>query len=309
MAEQESKAAVLGALAANLAIAATKLAASIYTGSSAMLTEAIHSAVDTGNQGLLLLGMHRAKRPPTPSHPMGYGMELYFWTFVVALTIFALGGAFSIYEGYEKILEPEPITSGWVNLAVLVAAMIFEGASLVYAIRTFRSANPEGSLWRAIRQSKDPSGFAVIFEDTAAVIGLMIAFVGVCLVIFGGFELADGIASVCIGVLLIIAAGFLAAETLSLLTGESASRQVLDKVRKILDDDPRIVEVAEILSMHLGPHEILIAATVDLADQSQGAEIEQAIQGLTQDITAAEPSITRVFLRPGQGVAQERGAA
>ena len=306
---EESKASVIGALVANLAIAVTKFAASLYTGSTAMLTEAIHSLVDTGNQGLLLLGMRRSKRAPTESHPMGYGMELYFWTFVVALTIFALGGAFSIYEGYHKIVEPEPMTSAWVNLAVLAAAMAFEGASLVFAVRQFRSANAEGSLWQAIRQSKDPTGFAVIFEDTAAVLGLLIAFAGVCLAAFAGFELADGISSVCIGLLLIGAAGLLASETLSLLTGESASREVLSTVRKILNDDPRIVEVVEILSLHMGPSQVLIAATVDLADDSRGQEIETAIRTLTKTITDARPEISRVFLRPGEAAPERAGAA
>lgn len=298
MASSGSRKVIYAALAGNLAIAVTKFAAAAYTGSSAMLSEAIHSAVDTGNQGLLLLGLRRAARPPDPQHPFGHGMELYFWAFVVALLIFSLGGAFSIYEGIHKISAPEPMRNAWVNYAVLALAIVFEGFSFRVALREFRSMHLGEPLWGAIRASKDPSVFAVLLEDSAALFGLFIAIIGVALSQWLDMPALDGVASVIIGLLLVATAVFLARETLSLLTGESASRRSLDDVRAVLAADPRVAAVDELLSMQLGPREVLLAITIDFRDDLDGEEVERAAAELTLAVEDSHPEITRLFMRP-----------
>ena len=298
MAHGGSRRVILAALAGNLAIAATKLAAVIFTGSSAMLSEAIHSAVDTGNQGLLLIGLRRAARPPSPRHPFGHGMELYFWAFVVALMIFALGGAVSIYEGWRKIAEPEPVESAWVNFLVLGAAIVFEALSFRVAFREFRRSQAGEPFWQAIRASKDPGVFAVLLEDAAALAGLAIALVGLGLAEWLHMPALDGAASIGIGLLLVLAAGFLANETRSLLTGEAASPRLVAEVRATLTADPRVKTVDELLSMHLGPAEVLMAVTIDLEDELPGAGVEQAARELSHNIEDRHPEVTRIFLRP-----------
>lgn len=298
MAHGGSRRVILAALAGNLAIAATKLAAAIFTGSSAMLSEAIHSAVDTGNQGLLLIGLRRAARPPSPRHPFGHGMELYFWAFVVALMIFTLGGAVSIYEGWRKIAEPEPVESAWVNFLVLGAAIVFEALSFRVAFREFRRSQAGEPFWQAIRASKDPGVFAVLLEDAAALAGLAIALVGLGLAEWLHMPALDGVASIGIGLLLVLAAGFLANETRSLLTGEAASPRLVAEVRATLTADPRVKTVDELLSMHLGPAEVLMAVTIDLEDELPGASVEQAARELSHNIEDRHPEVTRIFLRP-----------
>lgn len=291
---------VYAALAGNLAIAATKFAAFALTGSSAMLTEAIHSSVDTGNQGLLLLGLARARKPPSQTHPFGYGMEVYFWAFVVALLIFALGGAFSIYEGLLKIRQPEPIERAWINFLVIGLAMLFEGGSFLVAWREFKRVRKDVPFFRAIRGSKDPSIFAVLLEDGAALAGLAIAALGVAGSTVLHLPWADGAASVAIGGLLVLVAIFLANETRSLLTGESASPRIVEAVRALLAADPRVDSVAEVLSMHLGPSEILLGVTLDFRDTLTAVEIETAGDDFAVAIRGIDPRITRVFVRSGR---------
>ncbi len=291
---------VYAALAGNLAIAATKFVAFALTGSSAMLTEAIHSSVDTGNQGLLLLGLARARKPPSQTHPFGYGMEVYFWAFVVALLIFALGGAFSIYEGVLKIRQPEPITRAWVNFLVIGLAVLFEGGSFLVAWKEFSVLRRGTPFLRAIRRSKDPSVFAVLLEDGAALMGLALAALGVAGSAVFGIAWADGAASVAIGVLLVAVAIFLANETRSLLTGESASPRIVEAVREMLAADPRIDTVAEVLSMHLGPQEILLGVTLDFHDDLTAGEIEDAADDFAVRIREIDARITRVFVRSGR---------
>ena len=297
----ESKLAIYAAAGGNLAIAASKFVAFAFTGSSAMLTEAAHSVVDTGNQGLLLLGLRRAARPPNEKHPFGHGMELYFWSFVVALLVFALGGAFSIYEGVRHLTHPEPMTKPWINFTVLGVAIVLEGGSFLVALREHRRRHPERAFLNSIRASKDPSLFAVLLEDAGALIGLLMALVGVTVAVVFDRPTADGWASVGIGLLLTAIAVFMANETRSLLTGEAASGEVVDNVRRVLDQDPRVVQVMEVLSMHLGPQEILVGVTIDFRDDLPGGEIERAAQELSDRIREAEPAITRLFLRPGHG--------
>jgi cation diffusion facilitator family transporter len=296
----DSRLAIFAAAGGNLAIAVSKFVAFALTGSSAMLTEAVHSLVDTGNQALLLLGLRRAAAPPDTGHPFGHGMELYFWSFIVALMVFSLGGAFSIYEGVLKVMDPEPLSRAWVNFVVLGLAIVFEGGSFVVAFREHRRRAGKGSrLLSAIRHSKDPSLFAILLEDAGALIGLVIALVGVTFATLFREPLADGLASICIGLLLCAIAAFMANETRSLLTGEAASPRVVDDVRKILKADGRVVDVVEVLSLHLGPREILLGVTLDFRDDLPGGQIEDAAADLSNRIQDAHPEITRVFLRPG----------
>lgn len=290
---------IYAALAGNMAVAAIKSAAAAWTGSTAMLSEAIHSAVDSGNQVLLLLGLSRAARPADSRHPFGYGMEYYFWTFVVALMIFALGGVVSIYEGAGKIAAPEPVQRVWVNLLVLAAAFLFEGGSLLVAWREFRRSQPDVPFWRAIRGSKDPGIFAVLLEDSTALAGLVVALAGLVLTLVLDDPIFDGVASIGVGCLLIAAAGMLANETRSLLIGESAAAPVVRQLRRIVEEDPRVERVVEILTMHLGPAEILLAMTVDFRDGLDRRETLLAIDELTGRLKDAQPRVTRVFLRPG----------
>ena len=308
MAEGGSKIVIYAALGGNLAIAVTKFAASFFTGSSAMLSEAIHSTVDTGNQGLLLLGHHRAARPPTPRHPFGHGMELYFWAFVVALLMFSMGGAFSIYEGWHKITNPEPLRIPWVNFVVLGLSALFEGYSFSVAFREFRRTQSEGNFLSGVHRSKDPSVFAVLLEDSAALTGLLFAAIGLGLDLLLDMPVFDGIASIAIGVLLVLTATFMANETRSLLTGESASPGTVKSVRELLANDARVVEVHEILSMHLGPSEILVAVTLDFQDSLPGEEMEQAAAELTQRVEQEHPEVTRMFLRPNHLPKEQRPA-
>lgn len=298
MSSSGSRKVIFAALAGNLAIAVTKFAAAAYTGSSAMLSEAIHSSVDTGNQGLLLLGLKRSARPPDASHPFGHGMELYFWAFVVALFIFALGGAFSIYEGIHKVLHPEEVSDAWVNYLVLGLSIVFEGYSFSVALHEFRETHAGEPFWQAIRASKDPSVFAVLLEDSAALAGLVVALLGVGLSQLLHVPELDGAASVVIGLLLVATAVFLARETLSLLTGESASRRSLTHVKALVVADRRVAAVDEMLSLQLGPREVLLALTIDFRDDLSGEEVERAAAELTLAVEAAHPEITRLFMRP-----------
>jgi cation diffusion facilitator family transporter len=302
-----SKTSIYSALVGNVAVAAVKFGAYALSGSSAMLTEAIHSVVDTINQLLLLFGMHRGAKPPDEDHPFGHGMEVYFWTFVVSLLIFALGGAVAIYQGVLKLLHPTPIDHAWLGMAVIALSAVFEVVSLVIsrnAAELTRSAItrkffPKLTLWRAIHISKDPAVFEVFAEGGASVIGLAIAAAGIAGSAWLGWPQADGMASIAIGLLLAFVAFVLGSETRSLLTGESAAKPVVDEVRAIVAADTRVHAVCEVQSMHLGPEEILVALTLDFQDSLTGPELEQAADELTERLKAADPRITRLFIRPG----------
>ena len=301
---------VVGALAGNLAVAAVKFVAFLVSGSSAMLTEAIHSLVDTLNQALLLFGLHESRKPPDPNHPFGHGLELYFWTFVVALLIFAIGGALGVYEGLHKLAHPAKVTHAWLNLGVIAVSAVIELASLVLSLKAARQSQspllrrivPTLNFLELMHQSKDPSIYEVLAENAAAVLGLVFATLGVVGSAWFGWPHADAVASIAIGGLLVAVAVFLAAETRSLLTGETASEPVLAEIRRIVGGDDRVREVCEIQSMHLGPQDILVAATLDFRDDLTAPELERAADELTGELKKAEPRITRVFIRPGEAV-------
>ncbi|WP_336486059.1 cation diffusion facilitator family transporter [Methylobacterium nigriterrae] len=313
MNQSGSKFVVYAALAGNLAIAASKLAAATFTGSSAMFTEAIHSLVDTGNQGLILYGLRRAARPADETHPFGHGLELYFWSFVVALLIFAFGGAFAIYEGVEKIRHPQPIDSAWVNVVVIAVSIVFEGLSFGVARREMRARFTGIPLWTAMRRSKDPSTFAVLLEDGAALAGLVIALGGVAVSGYLGEPRADGIASVGIGALLIGTAFVLGRETRSLLTGESASPALLDRAREIIAADPCVVRIDDLRSLQLGPACVLLAVTLDISRDLTADEQRGTITNLRATVQAGLPVVAHLYLRLAEqvpaGTHREKAAA
>lgn len=296
MARASSKTVIYAALGGNLLVAATKFAAAGYTGSAAMLSEAIHSAVDTGNQLLLLLGMRRAARPASPSHPFGHGLQLYFWTFVVAVLIFGVGAVVSIFEGVSKIRTPHPIESPIVNYVVLGLAVLFEGAVWLVAMRAFRTEKGRRGWLEAVRHSKDPTVFTVLFEDSAALLGLLVALLGIGLSEALALPVLDGVASVVIGLVLAGTAGFLAWECQSLLTGEGVSREVRDSIGRIVASEPGVVRPNEILTMHFGPQDVLVALSLDFEDQRSAGDVEVAVTQIERRIKAAHPEVTRVFV-------------
>jgi cation diffusion facilitator family transporter len=305
-----SQRSIHAALAGNVAVGVVKLLAFFLSGSSSMLVESIHSAIDTLNQGLLLVGQRRGARPPDERHPFGYGLEAYFWTFVVALLIFAAGGVAAIYEGIQKLLHPAPVEHVPLTLGVLAVCMVFEILSLVVSIRAAedgrsglsRKRFPRPSLAQLIHYSADPGVFEVLAEDAASILGLVIAFLGVVGSAWFGWPWADGAAAIAIGLLLVVLAGVVVAETHSLLTGEAALPSTVEAARSIFAQDPSVDTVCEVLSMQLGPDEILMAATLDFKDDMSAPQLEEAADGLTEKLKAADPRITRVFLRPGRAM-------
>lgn len=296
MAAHGSRKVIFAALAGNSLIAVTKFVAAAFTGSSAMLSEAIHSVVDTGNQGLLLYGMKRAQKPPDEKHPFGYGSEIYFWSFVVAILIFGVGAGVSFYEGVQKLLHPHPITNPLINYVVLTAAMVFEAIAWWIAYREFGRVRGNMGLFEAVQRSKDPTIFTVLFEDTAAMLGLIAALIGVAAADLYDLAWADGAASVVIAVILAGTAALLAYETKGLLIGEAAGRHVLNGIRRILSGSPAVNRVNELRTMHLAPNDILLALSLDFHDNLTVGEVESAIARIERDIKARYPEIRRLFI-------------
>ena len=297
-----SKRVIMAALVGNSLIAVTKFVAAGITGSSAMLSEGIHSLVDTGNQVLLLYGLRRAAKPPDENFPFGYGKEIYFWCFIVAILIFALGGGISIYEGIIHIQHPEPIKSPMINYIVLGLAIVFEGAAWYFAFREFKRAKGKWGYFEAVQRSKDPSIFVVLFEDSAAMLGLLVALAGIWLAQTTGIVVFDGIASVAIGLILVGTAIWLAYETKGLLIGESANRSVISGIRDALATKPSIEHVNEVLTMHMGPDFVLANISVDFTDSITAAEVERDIGDIDRLVKQKFPEIKRVFIE-----AEKRG--
>ncbi len=262
----ESRKAVIAALLGNCAIAVSKFVAAGFTGSSAMISEGIHSVVDTGNQGLLLLGMRQSRRAPDATHPFGYGKELYFWTLATAILIFAVGGGMSFYEGITHILNPVPLTDATWNYIVITAAMLFEGGSWCVAYRAFRRTKRHRGFFGSLHATKDPSLMTVLLEDSAALIGLVIALAGVALGHWLDNPYLDGSASLAIGVLLATVAVALAYESKGLLVGEAMLPEELAAIRSLIEADPAVREAVRALSMHFGPHEVLLNLDIRFRD-------------------------------------------
>lgn len=291
-----SKKVIYAALVGNGLIAVTKFVAATLTQSSAMLSEGIHSVVDTGNQILLLHGLARAKRPPDKAFPFGHGKELYFWSFIVAILIFAVGAGVSIYEGIRHVVHPEPIERPEVNYFVLGLAMLFEGGAWYYAWREFTERKGRRGFFQAVREGKDPTLFVVLFEDSAAMAGLMVAFLGVLLTQTTGILYFDGAASIVIGLILGATAMWLAYETKGLLIGESASPDVVKRIRELVENEPEVRHVNEILTMHMGPEFILVNLSVDFADTARADQVEAVIAKLDRGLKESLPRVKRVFV-------------
>ncbi|MFB6285546.1 MAG: cation diffusion facilitator family transporter [Candidatus Bipolaricaulia bacterium] len=295
MAGQSPKA-IYAAIAGNFAIAVTKFAAASITGSSAMLAEGIHSLVDTGNGGLLLLGRARSRRPADARHPFGYGKEIYFWALIVAILIFALGGGISMYEGILHMQHPTPLKDPTWNYVVLGLAAVFEGAALTVAVREFRSQKGDRSFWRAVRVSKDPGTFTVLLEDTAALLGILTAFVGIFLADTLQMPILDGLASVVIGLILALIAVFLAYESKGLLIGEGADTATLAAIRELVEADPQVVRMDAPLTMHFGPQTVLLAMDLKFQPTLSTSEMEAAVDRLERAIRRQYPEIKRIYI-------------
>lgn len=288
--------AIIGALASNVAIAVVKFIAAAITGSSAMISEGIHSLVDSANTLLLLFGLHRSNKSPNAKHPFGYGKELYFWTLVVATSLFAIGGGMSIYEGVEHMQHPEPLTDPTWNYIVLGAALVFSSISFVIAYRAFKNGNEGKSVWKAIQDSKDPGTFAILFEDSADILGLFVAFLGV----YFGHALQnpyiDGAASIIIGIILCTTSFFLAYETKGLLIGESADPEVLKQITALTLSDAAVDYVKPPLTMHIGATSILLALGINFKKELSAEQVAEAIDRIEVSIRKAYPDVQRIYI-------------
>lgn len=287
---------VYAALIGNLLIAAAKFGGALYTGSSAMLSEGVHSLVDTGNEALLLYGMHRAGLPADERFPFGHGKEIYFWSFVVALLVFALGAGVSFYEGIRHLRHPVAMQDPAVNYVILGLSLLFEGASWTVAIREFRATKGGHGYLEAVRRGKDPTTFTVLFEDSAALLGLFVALCGIALSEATGNPVYDGAASIVIGAILAATAFWLARETKGLLIGESANTEVVHGIRELIRRDPEVDRVNEILTMHMGPDFILVNISLHVASDVDRARVHAVFDDIDRRIKARYPNVRRVFI-------------
>jgi len=291
-----SKKVIYAALAGNSLIAVTKFAAATITGSSAMFSEGIHSMVDTGNQVLLLHGMRKARKPPCKRFPFGHGKEIYFWSFAVAILIFAVGSGVSLYEGIIHTIHPEPMGNPLINYIVLGLAMLFEGAAWYFALTEFTKAKGKWGYIEAVKRGKDPTIFVVLFEDSAAMLGIVVAFLGVFLVDLTGILIFDGIASIIIGLILGGTAVWLAYETKGLLIGESANEMVIEGIREIILTYDGIDNLNEVLTMHMGPDFILVNVSIDFRDNIPASDLEDTIARMDTQIKEKFSTVKRIFV-------------
>lgn len=296
MAAHSSKTVVYAALVGNSLIAVTKFVAAGWTGSSAMLSEAVHSVVDTGNQGLILYGLRRSARPADEAHPFGYGMELYFWTFVVAVLIFAGGAGISFYEGLEKVMHPTEVTSVHVNYIVLGLAIVFEAGAWWVAFKAFRAAQGGMGFIDAVRSSKDPALFTVLFEDTAAMLGLLVALTGIWLGQVLEMPVLDGVTSLVIAAILAATALVLAYECKGLLVGEAALPPVRQGIRRLVLEEDAVERINEMRTMHLGPEDVLVALSLDFRSDIAADRVESSVAAMETAIKSRYPEVRRLFV-------------
>ncbi len=296
MIQKESTVVVVAALSANVVIAVAKFAAALFTGSSAMLSEAVHSCVDSGNEVLLIVGVHRADRPADESHPFGYGMEAYFWAFLVAVMIFGLGAGASLLEGIRAIRHPAPIDTPWVSYLVLGVAALAEGTSWVISLRALNRHRGGRGWLRTIQRSKDPSVFAVVFEDSAALLGLATAALGIGLSELLGDPVWDGIGSIVIALILLVAGLLLARECHGLLTGESALPELRRSVEEAAKAQRGVRHLGELATLQVGPESVLVTLSLDFDDALSAGEVESAVSSLERRLKDAHKEITRVFI-------------
>jgi cation diffusion facilitator family transporter len=298
MAKSGTNAAVWAAMAGNLLVAAAKFAAAMVTGSAAMLSEAVHSLVDTVNELLLLYGIARSARPPDSRHPFGYGRELYFWSFVVALLIFALGAGVSAYEGAARLMHPVPIERPVVIFVVLGVSLAFESASWLVGVRAFRAAMRNRGWWEAFRRSKDPPTFIVVFEDSAAILGIFVAGAGAALAIATRDSRWDGAASLAIAVILAAVAGLLARESKDLLIGERADPVLSDAIMRTAASIAGVCSANSIVTVQLAPDNVIATLSLDFFDYLRAPDIERAVVELEARIRSAHPEVSALFVKP-----------
>lgn len=296
MAGSEKPIAVYGAIAANLLIAVAKFTTAFFTGSSAMLSEGVHSVVDTANQSLILLGIHRSKKPADDRHPYGYGKELYFWALIVAVVLFSLGGGISIYEGIDHLRHPGELGDPTWNYVVLAIAFVLEGAASYLALKALLAAAGEKSVWHALRSSKDPAVFTILAEDFAALVGIIVAFLGIYFGHLYGNPYLDGVASVAIGVILALVAVFLVYESRGLIIGESADLEIVRSIRALAQADSGVQRVERPLTMHLGATKVLLNMRVVFKPELTAVDLPAALDRLESVIRAQHPQIAHIFI-------------
>jgi len=297
----ESNRTLLIAFAANLGIAISKFGAAAFTGSSAMLTEGVHSVVDSANQLLLIWGRRQAKKPADRMHPFGYGRELYFWSFVVAVLVFALGAGVSVYEGIIHIAHPEPAVSPLIGYAVLAIAFVLEGGSTLAAFREFKLAKGKLGWFEAVRRSKDPPAFIVLLENGAAMAGILAAAIGLMLSQITGNPFFDGAASVVIGIILGLTAFFLAVESKALLIGESADPELIKGLVALAGEQQGVVGVGDVLTVHSAPDQVTVMMSVDFTDSISARDVERIVCGIEEQAAERWPVVRRLFVRPQEG--------
>jgi cation diffusion facilitator family transporter len=293
---RETRTAVFAAIAANLGIAALKFTVAVLSGSSAMISEAIHSLVDTGDGVLLWLGVRRSQRPPDELHPYGHGKELYFWTLIVAVMVFAGGGGMSVYEGILHLIRPRVAKHDLWTYAVLGGALVFEGSSWVFAWRAFQKERRGRPIWRTIAASKDPSSFAILFEDSAAIAGLVVAFLGVWTSARFGTPVPDGVASIVIGAILMTTATLLARATLRLVVGQSADPKLVRAIRDQVAQDDAVERVGRIVAVHFGPETVVAQLELVFAPGISAEAAARAIGRIEQELKKAHPELTQMSI-------------
>jgi cation diffusion facilitator family transporter len=282
----------------NCLVAVTKFVAGAWTGGSAMIAEGVHSLVDTGNQALLLYGLRRAERRPSPEHPLGHGREIYFWSFIVALLIFSLGAGVAMLEGVLHILNPRPIEDANINYIVLGLAFVFEGTTWWIAVRGVDSMKGADGYLEAFRRSKDPPSFMVLFEDSAALLGILVAFLGTWASVWLQWPALDGLASIVIGLVLAAVAIILAIETKSLLIGEPALPEVENSIKRLASADPGVRNVNGVITVHLAPDQIMAALSLEFDDSLTTSTIEAKVEELEDRVRAAHPEVVSLFIKP-----------
>jgi cation diffusion facilitator family transporter len=305
MASDESKAAITAAISANLAIAVIKAIAAVATGSSAMIAETIHSLVDTGDAALIWIGLRRSKRGPDDAHPFGHGQELYFWVVVVAVLVFAVGGGMSIYEGVLHLIDPQPLRDPLWSYGVIAIAFLFEGTSWIFAFRGFRKEKGRRGVWETIQSSKDPSTFAILFEDSAALLGLVAAFVGVYASDRLHSPYPDGIASIVVGLILMSVAVLLAQAARRLVIGQSADPVLIDRIRRTVLAHPAVTDIHRLVTVHFGPETVVANLEVRFHPDLRPEQLATATARIDHDIKEAQPTVKHVFIEaePSEPVA------
>jgi cation diffusion facilitator family transporter len=300
---------IYAALASNLAIAAVKFLAAVVTGSAAMLSEGVHSLVDTTNELLMLYGIRRAARPADRNHPFGHGRELYFWSFIVAVQVLVVGSAMAGYEGVRQLLHPEPVRAPLMNYIVLGASMAFEGASWWFGLKAFRATKGLQSYTDAFRNSKDPTTFVVLFEDTAALLGLLIAAAGIAGAQAFDAPVFDGMASIGIALVLLVSSLLLARETKALLIGETAHAHLREAILRVAGEDPQVRHANGVLAVQLGPNQVVAALSLEFHEALSTKEIERCVNRIERSICAAFPDVVTLFVKPQSAETWQRRLA